>query len=64
MQCQRHAIAAGPDGRCILCRRRDREVERAMLRGRDPARRLAIVILAVVAAFATFALAGALLDTK
>jgi len=64
MWCERHAIAAGPDGRCALCRRRDRAIERATRRGRDPARRLAIVVVAIVAALATFALIGALLDTK
>ena len=35
-----------------------------MTRARDPARRIAIVILAVVAAIATFALLLALLDTR
>jgi hypothetical protein len=35
-----------------------------MRRGRDPVRRLAIVVIAIVAALATFALIGALLDTK
>jgi hypothetical protein len=31
---------------------------------RDPARRVAIVVLAILAAIATFALVGALLDTR
>jgi hypothetical protein len=64
MQCERHAIAAGPDGRCALCRRDERALERAIQRGHDPARRLAVIVLAIVAAVATFAVVGALLDTK
>jgi hypothetical protein len=64
VQCKRHAIAAAPDGRCVLCRRQERAIDRAMQRGRDPARRLAIVLVAIVAALATFAIVGALLDTK
>jgi hypothetical protein len=47
-----------------MCRRQERAIERAMGRGRDPARRFAVVLLAIVAAVATFALVGALLDTK
>ena len=64
MQCKRHSLAMGPDGRCVMCRRQERAIERAMGRGRDPARRFAVVLLAIVAAVATFALVGALLDTK
>jgi len=64
MRCERHALAAGPDGGCVLCRRQKRAMERAMRRGRDPARRLAVLILAIVAALTTFALVGALLDTR
>ncbi|HLK37779.1 MAG TPA: hypothetical protein VKU41_13555 [Polyangiaceae bacterium] len=62
--CPRHGIAAAPDGRCILCRRQDKAVEIAVRRGRDPLRRLAVVIVAIMAALAAFALAGALLDTR
>lgn len=62
--CPRHGIAAGPDGRCILCRRQDRAIGVAVRRGRDPWRRLAVIVVAIMAALAAFALAGALLDTR
>jgi hypothetical protein len=64
MQCAHHGLATGPDGRCALCRRQDRAIERATSRGRDPARKVAIVIVAIMAAVATFFLVGALLDTR
>jgi hypothetical protein len=35
-----------------------------MKRGRDPARKLAIFVVAIMAAVATFAATGALLDTR
>ncbi len=64
MQCARHGLATGPDGQCALCHRRDRAIERATTRGRDPARKIAIVVVAIMAAVATFFLVGALLDTR
>lgn len=64
MQCARHGLAAGPDGRCALCRRDERAIKRATTRGRDPARKVAIVVVAIMAAVATFFLVGALLDTR
>ncbi|HEY8090390.1 MAG TPA: hypothetical protein VIF09_21160 [Polyangiaceae bacterium] len=64
MQCERHGMAAGPDGRCALCGREERALATAVNRGRDPARRVAIVIVAIMAAVAAFALAGAVLDTR
>ncbi len=64
MPCERHRLASGPDGRCALCKRDERARKRALARGSDPARRIAIVVLAIMAAVATFALAGALLDTR
>jgi hypothetical protein len=64
MQCARHGLAAGPDGRCALCRRDERAIQRATRRGRDPARQVAIVVVAIMAAVATFFLVGALLDTR
>jgi hypothetical protein len=64
MQCARHGLAAGPDGQCALCHRQERAIERATKRGRDPARKLAIVVVAIMAAVATFFLVGALLDTR
>ncbi|HTB75155.1 MAG TPA: hypothetical protein VK762_18020 [Polyangiaceae bacterium] len=64
MQCAHHGLATGPDGRCALCHRQDRAIERATSRGRDPARKVAIVLVAIMAAVATFFLVGALLDTR
>jgi hypothetical protein len=64
MQCAHHGLATGPDGRCSLCHRQDRAIERATSRGRDPARTVAIVVVAIMAAVATFFLVGALLDTR
>jgi hypothetical protein len=64
MQCVRHGLATGSDGQCALCHRQDRAIERATTRGRDPARKVAIVVVAIMAAVATFFLVGALLDTR
>jgi hypothetical protein len=64
MQCAHHGLAAGPDGRCVLCHRDQRAIERAVTRGRDPARAAAIVLVALMAAVATFFLVGAVLDTR
>lgn len=64
MRCARHGLATGPDGQCALCHRQDRAIERATTRGRDPARKIAIVVVAIMAAVATFFLVGALLDTR
>jgi hypothetical protein len=64
VQCVRHGLAIGPDGRCALCHRDERAIERATTRGRDPARRFAIAVVAIMAAVATFFLVGALLDTR
>ena len=63
-RCERHGLATAPDGRCALCRRLERAARRAAAHGHDPWRRVAIVVLAVMAAVAAFALAGALFDTK
>ena len=64
MPCAHHGLATGPDGRCVLCHRQERAIERAITRGRDPARKVAIVLVAIMAAVATFFLVGALLDTR
>jgi hypothetical protein len=64
MQCPHHGLATGPDGRCVLCHRQERDIRRAMARGHDPARKIAIVVVAIMAAVATFFLVGALLDTR
>jgi hypothetical protein len=64
VQCERHGLAAGPDGKCALCHRQERELDRALHRGRDPGRRVAILVVAIAAAIAAFLLAGALFDTR
>src|SRR5579859_7734480 len=64
MQCAHHGLATGPDGRCALCRRHERAIQRASTRGYDPARTIAIVVVAIMAAVATFFLVGAVLDTR
>jgi hypothetical protein len=64
MLCEAHGLAAGPDGRCALCHRRDQAVVRASKRRRDPVRRAAILVVALVAGIAAFALLLALLDTR
>jgi hypothetical protein len=63
-RCERHGLAAGPDGRCALCHRRERAISRALSRGRDRWRTAAIVLVAIAAAVAVFSLTGAWLDTK
>jgi len=64
MQCVRHGLATGPDERCALCVRDERARERALTRRRDTARTVAIVVVALMAAIATFSLVGAWLDTR
>jgi predicted DCC family thiol-disulfide oxidoreductase YuxK len=54
----------GPDGRCILCQRDVRALEKKLGARGDPARRIAIVVVALMAAIATFFLVGAVLDTR
>jgi hypothetical protein len=63
MQCAHHGLATGPNGKCVLCHRRERALESAR-HGRDPARTLAIALVALMAAVATFFLVGAMLDTR
>ncbi|HEX3770219.1 MAG TPA: hypothetical protein VHV30_05115 [Polyangiaceae bacterium] len=62
--CERHGLAMGPDGRCILCQRDVRALEKKLGARGDPARRIAIVVVALMAAIATFFLVGAVLDTR
>jgi hypothetical protein len=64
VQCARHGLATGPDGRCALCLRRERALERVMSRASDPARKVVILVVSIMAAVATFFLVGALLDTR
>jgi hypothetical protein len=64
MLCPHHGLATGPDNQCVLCHRLQRDVEQATRRARDPARKVAIAVVALMAAVATFFLVGALLDTR
>jgi hypothetical protein len=64
MRCERHDLAAGPDGRCALCRREEQALSRAMGRRRDPARRVAIVVLGILVGAVVFVLLTAVFDTK
>lgn len=62
--CERHGLAMGPEGRCVVCRRELRD----KLAGLPPdERRLRTGIrwgIALLAGIATFALLLALLDTR
>ena len=62
--CERHGLAQGPEGRCIVCRRE----LRAKLAGLPPdERRLRVAVrlgIAVLAGIAAFALILALMDTS
>jgi hypothetical protein len=64
MRCERHGLAAGPDGACALCRRGQRAFLRAVARRHDPARKVAIVVVGVVAGVVTFVLLTAIFDTQ
>lgn len=64
MRCPRHDVAAGPDGRCVLCRRQVTEAEdkvRAQNFDRS-SRRVARFVVAVAAGIATFVLLLVLFD--
>jgi len=65
MVCARHRLAAGPDGRCVLCRRAERAVVHASTRQLDRRihRRLRLFI-ACVACVAAYATLMALVDTS
>jgi hypothetical protein len=63
MQCARHGLATGPDGQCALCHREERAIQHARHR-HDPARTIAVVLVAIMAAVATFFLVGSVLDTR
>jgi hypothetical protein len=65
MRCERHGLAAGPDGRCALCHRPEAVASQAAAhQGDRTARRVAKVVVAVVAGIAVFALLLALFDTR
>jgi hypothetical protein len=63
MQCERHGLAAGPDGLCAICRREQRAFSSAVARRYDPARKIAVIVVAVLAGIVVFVLLTALLDT-
>ena len=63
MRCERHGLAAGPDGTCALCHRERRAFFRALVRRHDPARRIAIVVVGVAVGIAVFVLLTAFFDT-
>jgi hypothetical protein len=63
MRCERHALAAGPDGACALCHREKRAFLRAVARRHDPVRRVAIVVVGVVTGIVAFVLLTAIFDT-
>ena len=65
MKCERHGLAAGPDGRCVVCHRPDAMTVRLRAERADRAlRRIAKIAVAVVAGFAAFAALLALCDTR
>jgi hypothetical protein len=65
MVCERHGIAAGPDGRCTLCRREGKIHEQASVRHADRRFHRGLhVLVGVVACVATYALLMALFDTR
>jgi hypothetical protein len=64
MRCSRHGLATGPDGRCALCRSRFSAFMRAGERSRDPVRKVAIVVVAILAGIAAYALIAAAVDTE
>lgn len=63
-RCERHDLAAGPDGQCALCHRVDHAGEAALVRKRDRAFRTPLkVVVAVLAGLATFGALLARFDT-
>ena len=65
MLCERHRLAAGPDGGCALCHRAARVHEQTEVRRGDRRFRRGLrVVVGVVACLATYALLMALLDTR
>jgi hypothetical protein len=64
MQCERHGLAAGPDGKCALCHREGRKFEVAVVRQNDRARKVAIVVVSLVAGIAAFILLTVIFDTR
>jgi hypothetical protein len=64
MRCERHGLAAGPDGKCALCHSEGRKFEVAVVRQNDRARKVAIVVVAVACGIAAFILLTVIFDTK
>ena len=63
-RCERHGLATGPDGRCVICHRDLMAGHASLVRMNDRLpRTIAKIALAIVAGFATFALLLLLLDT-
>jgi hypothetical protein len=64
MLCPRHGIAAGPDGRCALCHRRDRAGDDVVVRQVDRRiHRVLRLMIAIIACGTTYVLLMAWLDT-
>ncbi len=64
MRCARHGLASGPDGRCALCRTRDRVLATAASGSSDPLRRVAVIVVALAALVAAYALITSVVDTR
>jgi hypothetical protein len=65
MRCERHRLAAAPDGRCVLCRRTRGGGERSVTRQTDRRIRCVLKVVVGVATFlAAFALLMELFDTR
>jgi hypothetical protein len=63
--CERHGLAVGPRGRCVICRREHNERLASLdEQGHRRARSAARIVVAVAAGLATFALILAWLDTR
>jgi len=65
MQCERHDLAAGPDGECVLCQREREASKRAAIKWGDRRVRLvARIVIGIVAGLAVFALLLATCDSN
>jgi hypothetical protein len=65
MLCERHRLAAGPDGRCALCHRAERvHAETEVRHGDRRFHRTLRVVVGIAACLATYALLMALFDTR
>jgi hypothetical protein len=64
MQCERHGLAAGPDGKCALCHREARAFDHAVARQHDRARKVSIQVVSVVVGIFVFVALTAIFDTR